>query len=914
MMIAIAALLSGRHAMRSVKTLDVVSEVIADLNSVQATYMARRVEGWLDTTVFIDSVAGWSSPYAAFVADVVDRAQASRGDDGTIDIARLAALTFVERRGSRQPTAVERAAVRFWLEEAGIKDLVDPAANRPEGTEAESLRSFPRRGKGMAGRFLLLAGVNPPPTKPVNDEGTLVDFVVWTAATTLSRGEHFDLVDLVQNINPDNPNTAKRPLLSGILEALGFDDHIARLDNTQAYLPAALAEARRDLRAGQVIDVRRLIGRIHGLNDSKHMTDVVTGWLRAVGLLEGPLDPYGLVGRLRALVRSTAAANPSLNAERLAVVALDEAFPTAVHRALVEEWLAEDPAKAYVVGVGRRMMWEEGGVSPSAVVREAISAEMVSRGSQDEVYGWLVEAGLLNGSAQAVRSPAVSSQGGVVSVPVPPVVPSEGGALSGGRTPVGAGLTDVRSIAEGLLRAGMSFVGVVEAVETSLPVRSADPEGFVHRLVLEHSAWYQRAFERAWAVMDDVSRGAATGTDLIALARELGLDVSAARVWSAHYWQLAVARQALTGFSPEEGFAAQSEAAGYLNARIGGLTLAEQPSMVRLLREERVLRVVRELRLKGAAGAVAEVEAIARELNLPRQTRGRLLGGTNREQEPVRIAPAGEAPESSTAAANRAWNDAGTPSGERRREDAPPVDSELFAFVTAAGEDGSPVGNTGEQWLVERDQVVWQGPVLTAEAVVVLKPLALALAQAAVMDLGGVVMDELAASVFSPGHRQQGRSAVESWLAEAGVRVLTHAEVPIARVVSTMAAWAAAGQRVTIAQVGKALFPTWTGTQTALYRRVVSYAEAGGHGYWERGTRDSMVVAVAALRASEERGYASVSGADIVHSLMETNPNEGSGRYLTRVTGWSDAAYFLDSLPGRRSVYAEFVAEVVEAA
>ncbi|MFD4322964.1 hypothetical protein, partial [Streptomyces sp. NPDC058548] len=159
-----------------------------------------------------------------------------------------------------------------------------------------------------------------------------------------------------------------------------------------------------------------------------------------------------------------------------------------------------------------------------------------------------------------------------------------------------------------------------------------------------------------------------------------------------------------------------------------------------------------------------------------------------------------------------------------------------------------------------------------------------------------------------------GTATVRSWLTEADIRVLTDAEVPIARILSNAADWAAKGRKLTITGVGSPVFPTLTGRQNALHARVMGYVEADGHPFWQGGTRARMIVAVAALRASEERGYVSVSGAEIVHSLIERNAGEGSGRYIARITGWSDAAYFLDSLPGRRSVYAEFVAEVVEAA
>ncbi|MFE3470066.1 hypothetical protein, partial [Streptomyces sp. NPDC059185] len=348
-------------------------------------------------------------------------------------------------------------------------------------------------------------------------------------------------------------------------------------------------------------------------------------------------------------------------------------------------------------------------------------------------------------------------------------------------------LSDLAEVAEGVAFAGVAWPVLAVELSPLLPgLAVVDVEGYVHRLLVEFSDVYRGVFDRALELMGDGSLGGGELAGRVSgVARSAGLDDSVVSVWARH---VGVLSDGWGEWDPVGDRVVLEWASGYLNARIGGVRVGGRSPAERMLFDERLLRVASKLRGEGEASAVAEAEVIGREMYLPR--RGRLVGGSGHSAEYAAYLDAVAALEEgldSTFAESSASAGGGSAAGvpapvvsvQGRREQ-----EELLAYVSEPAAGVSPgLRRNAESWLLERGRRVVEPStgLLTGDALGVLKPLVLALAAADVSELGGVDTGEMLARLFTPESTMAGTATVRSWLTEADIRVLTDAEVPIAR-------------------------------------------------------------------------------------------------------------------------------------
>ncbi|MFD4322547.1 hypothetical protein, partial [Streptomyces sp. NPDC058548] len=300
MVVAIAAQLAAQQSPHLVNEDHIVADVL--LRPTRYGYDIARIHAWRDTTLYLDAAGSKPSYYRAFVERAVEVARALAESDGSVDVARVAARVFGEGVGVfatvSRPSAEERAAVRFWLEQAGMVRLVDSV----DADAPRSVRVFPPRSGGLGARILLLAGdlrPSPPEQAGRTKWREVTELVVWRVAGIVSRSERFTM-DQVMELAHDVESVVTRAIVSGVLEAAGLGSYLGpRPERTASRMTAVLAEARRVRAAGEKLDASEIAG-------SGYSEWAARGWFLAFGFMGGPIEANSVLGLLRGAVRAMA--------------------------------------------------------------------------------------------------------------------------------------------------------------------------------------------------------------------------------------------------------------------------------------------------------------------------------------------------------------------------------------------------------------------------------------------------------------------------------------------------------------------------------------------------------------------------------------------------------------------------------
>ncbi|MFD3999065.1 hypothetical protein, partial [Streptomyces sp. NPDC058548] len=933
MMVAVAARLASFHSIANVSHRDIA---VAVFGRGASQPQVMRVRGWATATWYLDSLGGLPSRYARFVHSVVATAQDLRRQDGTVDIAEVATATLVESTASdasrSAASPAQRAAVRFWLERAGVDGLVDTA----QAPGQEAVWAFPSRsGIGVSGKILRLTGdVRPPRPDQSTGSGELTEYVIWRAAELAARGEPVTVKSLAAEAFAENPATRKQYVTTAaILEISGLGALVRRKEPLGELMGLALTEARQQLLDRGLVDISEIAKRLPTAQDYNYVRQLLVAWFETVGLWgDVQVAPHGVIGRLRREVRDAAARDVAEgrvpDAVDIARRVFQEPTPSSVHVAVVSEWIAEDPRKLRTLGTVRSSAAKGHFVTFQELAGHVFKTGLPTRKDVRQVSDWLVEWGVLD-AADSLEPTA-----DLVPLITASVVESAAPSSGDEERPT---LQEVAREAETRAYKGVSLPELAQAVSTALPLAPRDLQRYVHRLMLEHAPTYRLHFEAALSVIHDPELTNAQATHrLIEFATSVRLHPSVVSAWMDHVDGIIETRGRFAHLSQRALTALQAEASGYLNAVIGGVSVEPVSVTAGLLYEERLMRVALALDMGGAYRATSEADEIGREMNIPGPTR--LVGGATRAQgfqdfldgfdEPEQAmdgivaessAMAGLPPEQGFLALldDDAWDQTG---GE---DDAPdqlgPEDLleqiALRAFVRATDQSGDWAGNTAQEWMEARDREVWDSARddLTQEAAHVLKPLArtLALESTELARWGGVNATSLATRLFRSARVQDGVFLLAEWLEESGVSVLSEGETLAARTLYHVGPFAPS-KLFSVSQIVREVFAQDTEGAKATATEVTGHLEAAGYKMRARATIHQLVVAVAAQEASEYAGN-TVLPSDIIRSLLDLDPANRSGE-SRRVRAWRDASRYLDGFGGAPSRYATFVADVVRRA
>ncbi|MFD4322419.1 hypothetical protein, partial [Streptomyces sp. NPDC058548] len=962
MMLAIAAHKASRRT-HSVPVNLIIKEILKQKS--EGMNYAGRIRRWWWTTEYLDSLPGMTSPYARFVADAVALAQRTRHTDGTIDVAGVAALVF-GHQDFDSVTPEERAAITFWLEEAQLAPLLDSASI---DLVPSPVSTFPERNRtGAAAAILrILDGLQPSRPRANEQMGWAerAGFAVWDVAEIASREGKFFLDHSTAKVFALSglPGPRERTVVAAFLEVGGLGTLVDGLHGLTDYMPDVFARAREQLRRGKPVSWSELAAGLPATITGSPAAHVVEGWLRTVGLAGAPVNRDGVIGRIRQAVLDTAAANPTLTEVELAALVWSEEAPTLAQIAVVGEWLSPDPRREYAVGLARKAVREGVPASAQMIAAEVFAYRDARPDDVQRITAWLTEEGeatlLATGGAATqaslpnpARAQASASAGPEAPeltsdhqgqaraeyeallhrFPVPPV-PLAQFARMDHRDPSLPAITVLRRTllpalashaADLAYRGRRSLAEITEALGRSLPEGVSDREGFVHRLMLEYAPDYRGHFESVLSVLDNAVLSPDTIVQAVdVIVNGVGLHKSFADMWRRHHLDFIRLKSAFLPLTTGQRLTLLAQAATYLDARIGGMRLGPRSTGAQMLYEERRMRVAIALRSEGVTAAIAEAAVIGREMELPEQ--GRLLGGAGdsvkssayqqrlQEQDDEESGMDSIHAESSDAAATR-------PAPQTRADTMRSVfdrlgpeeqqeQADLLAFLRLSTTGWG--GNPAELWLRDQNRQVWNltNPATpTPDTVRVLKPLAqmVALGSADLARFGGAVLRSLVPLLFLPENGGVGIALLADWLAEADIRVLTEREVSAARAIEGARAYA--GVRPDRHAMLRDLFPERIADDSTSRAWLAGFLEAAGHPMWYGATRSEMMVALTALRAARARRL-TLKPAWIARAVIRNSPRSHS--HTVRMENWLTATDYLDSLPGQRSFYTEFVARAV---
>ncbi|MFC8277852.1 hypothetical protein ACFUJR_36045, partial [Streptomyces sp. NPDC057271] len=172
-----------------------------------------------------------------------------------------------------------------------------------------------------------------------------------------------------------------------------------------------------------------------------------------------------------------------------------------------------------------------------------------------------------------------------------------------------------------LAYAGASLAAITRVL--SLPGDARDRVLQVHRMMLEHSPRYGADF---MALLDHPAMETTEAASrAVELARRSGLHPWTIETWRQYAREFLIRRRFFDDLSETELNTLRSTASGYLNAALGGIALEPVSLPVKLVREDRLLRVMTAFRTLGDGGARAETLAITRELGVVPRSLG--VGG-----------------------------------------------------------------------------------------------------------------------------------------------------------------------------------------------------------------------------------------------------------------------------------------------
>ncbi|MFD4322546.1 hypothetical protein, partial [Streptomyces sp. NPDC058548] len=791
-------------------------------------------------------------------------------ENTTVSVAEIAMLVF-----DREPTPQETAQIVQWLDElspGSAPTVVVESAQQPRQEDSRTAASASYVGDRLPA---MLTGDD------MESDWDRADYVVERYLYARAAGEAAPtMAQLGRGAFGTAPTTSQKELVAGILEWYGLSKH----DTPQAsadhgHMLRAVQLAKADLNLGRWIQPWRYARVISGMQPARHKSLRLRGWLIAAGVGE--------------LVSGTGARQQMI----------DKAVRTALDMRAVSD----------------------GPLSIDTIVRKVFRARALSVSDQQRylITSWLAAYGVIDAGSEEDFAPGEVATGTVTGGSASAYAYTETGGDAESSAPVEVDpllLPRVAGEAARLVSAGRSLSDVTEFLLPTLPVLVPDPEGYVHRLMVEHDLVYRHHFERALEELANPVGTTSVSSRVHAVADNAGLHSSIADMWGRHADELAMQRARLSAIQPQRANQLRMNAAAHLNARIGSVRLTPRSTAENMLHEERILRVALIEEREGELRGVAEADAIGQEMNVP--DRGRLIGGSGtseayqqylqalaEDQEFMDSAPAESSAQAAAAASDQAMDTQEgtvvTPglTGPEWQEQY-----DLFTYVAMPGEDGLPTGNTAEGWLTERGRTVWQGGTLSDDAARVLHLLTGALSQRDVEQLGAADAEGIAAKVFLAGNLLEGRPLVDRWLAEWGVAVLPERFTWAAR------ALVLAGEDPLVPANAKAianrLYPSMENLKKKRYAEVTGFLEGAGRRVRARMKAGQMVVSVAAMLAASY-SIEPLSLSSIVEDVLR---KPSGSELLARVRAWQDVTEYVENVLREQSVYSRFVETALTAA
>ncbi|KOG34608.1 hypothetical protein, partial [Streptomyces viridochromogenes] len=646
MMIGIAALRAAEDSPSPRPLSDVATEVLGDASPDSL----RRVEGWRDGTRHLDEVEG-ESPYQTFVDRIVDAARELRAQDATVDAGRLARTVF----GVSTPSADEVGAVRYWLGKAGLPTVVEPeltamlgpsrlfglpydeASPRAMDGEREPLpvqvpAPVPVEAPGTDSAPYTLGDAMPEPlaslslpetADPLTVLSAVADHVVAHAMHLHMSGSPTDITAISKGARGGERHEPWRHHheVLGILEASGVRGQPITSGlrpgergprPTSQVMRRVLDTARAD--EPHLRDPYAYARSMLSEDDADSSVPLVRGWLVGAGLM-GDMPTDGARARMVARARELADAyvdrGAVIDVREIArqVFRTDQETPQQVY--LTTMWLGDS------LGDGRDPMALDDVPEPSPREEAARSeAETPTTSSRvEELRRQYLEV------LRRYPSPPISLERVRQLDPRDPNLPN----LEHLRGGLAAALA---TRAAELVYQGASLSDI--AGHLSLPGGTRYPVLQVHRMMLEHSPRYGADFQ---ALFDHPDMGTPMAASRAAdFAQRNGLHPQTIETWRQYAEAFLTQSRFLEGMSRSERATLRGIASGYLNEAIGGITLAPVPLSVRLVREERLVRVMKALKEGGERGANREILSLTGELGLV--PRGLGVGGTQVTGDP----------------------------------------------------------------------------------------------------------------------------------------------------------------------------------------------------------------------------------------------------------------------------------------
>ncbi|MFE5300695.1 hypothetical protein [Streptomyces sp. NPDC056632] len=776
-------------------------------------------------------------------------AQWSRPTGDEVDPGKL----FQELFGSVKPSGGQRAVAAEWL--------------------AKDPRTLLGLGQGTAATAPLLLNAS--------DTGH-GDAAVALARDNWLRDSHVPVEAIAADVYWADAADADRQFVAGVLEMLGSlgpDPMLpgATTDQMRGVIELYLA----DQVANRVPDWTAYAERIFGPGQQPALYHRVRGWVVGLDLaLRVPLEG-GAVWEMR-----TAAVE-------LATVGLLEGRPIDA-RAIAREVFLVDQETEHQLWLVARWLDQYGlpeepsedGGDDWMDLDDVVSSDVDESGTDEEAVteAGVSAAGGLTGTpgASALEHLRARVEELMELYPVRPLTREEVLARDPRGWPLGdleAGLLPAIAVhAERQVLEGRSLSDVLR--DLVVPVEVEDPEGWLHRVMLEHAPEYRGHFDGA---LTDVLKNGTLSQDevrsrLLDLTRRAGLHADTADVWIRHYREVIVLRGGLGDLDEATLLGWLSQAGVLLTSHVGGQVDVERSPSVGLLYEERRLRVARALRAGGQDAGREEALRIGRELRRPRDGR-RGAGGVDESAR----APQEQEDEDDTYVGQSTYAES-----SRRREQRHEAETEAVP---------------DEQQLLERGVEVWnEDGTLTEEAAANLRPAALGRARADQQRLGKADLDALVTTLFLGENQAAGRKTLRQWLDAEGIKILTPEEVPVAKALAKRRERRRAPKMAEIIEELHPLFPPTDESQGW----ITGYWEAAGLTKRKGAITEQMMVAIA---AQMQLGSGSPQLRNIATGLLSRNRHDAYLR--ARIRAWRDATVYLDSVEGPDSPYTVYVNETV---
>ncbi|MEU8527075.1 hypothetical protein AB0C77_15975 [Streptomyces sp. NPDC048629] len=401
MVVSIAALRVAEQGGFMTPLIHIAEDILGKRNPRATTYPAR-IGAWDQASRYLDKVGGGGSVYARYVAAAVTAARESYERTQVTDIAQVAARTF----GVATPSEGERAAVGFWLEQAGLQGLTDSMA----GTSTAPPRVFPSRPRSSIGTLSMLVGLfrldDPQPGAYLALRAR-AEYAVWKFAELRGAHTHVSLRDLAAlTFAKGTASSLEIAMTGGFLEAVGLGHEVQRQSTITDHMGDAIRKARLDLLDGKPVVPSDIANSLDLPGAESYVNATLEAWFTTTGLMGGPLDPNGVLGTLKSVFTDEAAAQPTLDAKEVFQTVFGQDDVTGNQLTMAEEWLAEPPEKQYALGLAGRARREGEELDVSEIVRRAFNENPATPASIGKVVDWLEESELLPSSEELTSTSA----------------------------------------------------------------------------------------------------------------------------------------------------------------------------------------------------------------------------------------------------------------------------------------------------------------------------------------------------------------------------------------------------------------------------------------------------------------------------------------------------------------------------